>query len=703
MKRFFCSFGCLLIAAVALVATLPREGRVALDYEQGRPWKYAPLIATFDFPIARTEAELRTKRAQVERNFQPYFHHDTLVGRRQVAALARDVAAGQGGGLTPAAVQHVSQLLRRVYEDGIIDATQLDTLRHHGHSALRVVEGTEAKARPLGSFYTTRAAYAYIMAADTLAFPRDVLARLDLGKYLTPDLTYDEQKSREGLESALQDSITANAGMVLAGQRIVDRGEIVTAAQAQMIASYVKETDKHAVSRTAYWSKLGGQALLVLLVLAIFGFYLHAYRPAYARDLHTVSLFYFLIALFPLLTYVMVRQNYFSVYILPYAMVPFFVRTFFDARTASVALIVSMLLASFGVRGQYEFLTLEVFMGLIAIYALREMTERSQIIRVAACVAVSGLVFQFAADVAQGLAPRDLDHSRYAYIAASGIALLFAYPLMYLVERVFGFTSSVTLVELSNTNTPLLRRMARVAPGTLQHSLQVGNLAAEVAAQVGASPQLARTAGLYHDIGKMLNPAFFTENQSGHNPHDDLQEKDGISPEQQSAQIIISHVTEGLRLADKYHLPRLLRDFIATHHGRSKVKYFYVQWKNRHPGQQPDEAAFTYPGPEPSTKEQAILMMCDAVEASSRSLKEFSTETITALVDKIVDGQVAEGHFRDCPITFRDIQTAKHVLVEALKTTYHTRIAYPELKPQAPARPHTPRRHLLSGSFYRKP
>ena len=273
----------------------------------------------------------------------------------------------------------------------------------------------------------------------------------------------------------------------------------------------------------------------------------------------------------------------------------------------------------------------------------------------------------------------------------NGVLLLFAYPLMFLVEKAFGFTSSVTLIELSNTNHPLLRMMSKEAQGTFVHSMQVANLAAEVADKIGAKPQLARTGALYHDIGKTLNPAFFTENQNGKNPHDELSEE-------RSAQIIISHVTEGLKLADKNHLPKVIRDFISTHHGRSKVKYFYIQWKNKHPNEEPDPKMFTYPGPNPFTREQAILMMCDAVEATSRSLKEFSEESIKELVDRIVDGQMAEGYFKECPITFRDIADAKRVLVESLKTIYHTRIAYPELNSH-PADPvPQPRRPYFFGA-----
>ena len=248
-----------------------------------------------------------------------------------------------------------------------------------------------------------------------------------------------------------------------------------------------------------------------------------------------------------------------------------------------------------------------------------------------------------------------------------------SYPLLYLIEKAFGFTSNITLIELSDMNKELLRRMSEVAPGTFNHSIQVANLAGEIAQKIDAKSQLVRTGALYHDIGKTLNPIYFTENQSGVNPHEGMTFIE-------SAQMIISHVTEGLKLADKYNLPDVIKEFIATHHGQGKAKYFYVQQKNAFPDEHIDELLFTYPGPNPFTKEQAILMMADSVEAASRSLPDYTEKSIRDLVNRLIDGQVSEGYFRECPITFRDIEFAKTVLIEKLKTIYHTRVSYPELK-----------------------
>ena len=315
----------------------------------------------------------------------------------------------------------------------------------------------------------------------------------------------------------------------------------------------------------------------------------------------------------------------------------------------------------------------ELVAGLVAITSLRELSKRSQLFRTALIITLACVIVNLAFDWTKATALSQIDYSIYNYLIFNGIALLFAYPLLYLIEKTFGFTSDITLIELSNTNSPLLRRMSEIAPGTFNHSIQVANLAGEIANKIGAKAQLVRTGALYHDIGKLANPIYYTENQSGIDPHEMLTDIE-------SAQIIISHVTEGLRMADKEGLPKVIRDFIATHHGLGKTKFFYIRYKNEHPDEPVDDLLFTYPGPNPFTREHACLMMADSVEAASRSLPDYTEQSIRGLVEKIIDTQVAEGYFRECPITFRDIQYAKTVLIEKLKTIYHTRISYPSEK-----------------------
>lgn len=679
LKGAFTLIGTVIVVVLLLVYFLPRETKFGYEYEQGRPWRYNSLIATFDFPVYKTPDEVKAERDSALSQFQPFYTEDVQIAQRQITAFETAWRAGRFGDVPAHCLNHVDKMLRGVYEAGMVPSADLSQMAKERTPGVRVVEGTEAVTRPITELYSTRSAYEYIVYADTINFPRELLARCNINEYLSPNLSIDSAKTSAVREDLLA-AVSPASGMVQSGQRIIDRGEIISAEQYKILQSFERETVRRNDPSKGMWQVVTGQVTFVLCVIVAFVFYLRLFRREYLRSPHSILLLSSLIAIFPLITYAMVDQKFLNVYMVPYAMVPIFVRIFMDSRTAFMTMVCSVILSSLALHSNYEFVVVQFMSGMTAIYALRDLTERSQLLRVALAVFVTSSAIMLGYDLSQGIEFSHLDRSMYVYNAVNGVLLLFAYPLLYMIEKLFGFTSSVTLVELSNTNNSVLRRMSKVAQGTFVHSLQVANLAAEVADKIGAKPQLVRTGALYHDIGKMLNPAFFTENQTGVNPHDEL-------TEERSAQIIISHVTEGLKLADKYHLPKVIRDFISTHHGRSQVKYFYIQWKNKHQGEEPDAKLFTYPGPNPFTREQAILMMCDAVEASSRSLKEFTEESIKELVNRIIDGQVQAGYFRECPITFRDIADAKRVLAESLKTIYHTRIAYPELnaKPAEPA------------------
>lgn len=679
LKGAFTLIGTVIVVVLLLVYFLPRETKFGYEYEQGRPWRYNSLIATFDFPVYKTPDEVQAERDSALSQFQPFYTEDVQIAQRQITAFETAWRAGRFGDVPAHCLNHVDKMLRGVYEAGMVPSADLSQMAKERTPGVRVVEGTEAVTRPITELYSTRSAYEYIVYADTINFPRELLARCNINEYLSPNLSIDSAKTSAVREDLLA-AVSPASGMVQSGQRIIDRGEIISAEQYKILQSFERETVRRNDPSKGMWQVVTGQVIFVLCVIVAFVFYLRLFRREYLRSPHSILLLSSLIAIFPLITYAMVDQKFLNVYMVPYAMVPIFVRIFMDSRTAFMTMVCSVILSSLALHSNYEFVVVQFMSGMTAIYALRDLTERSQLLRVALAVFVTSSAIMLGYDLSQGIEFSHLDRSMYVYNAVNGVLLLFAYPLLYMIEKLFGFTSSVTLVELSNTNNSVLRRMSKVAQGTFVHSLQVANLAAEVADKIGAKPQLVRTGALYHDIGKMLNPAFFTENQTGVNPHDEL-------TEERSAQIIISHVTEGLKLADKYHLPKVIRDFISTHHGRSQVKYFYIQWKNKHQGEEPDAKLFTYPGPNPFTREQAILMMCDAVEASSRSLKEFTEESIKELVNRIIDGQVQAGYFRECPITFRDIADAKRVLAESLKTIYHTRIAYPELnaKPAEPA------------------
>lgn len=672
-RRSFLTVACtLLVSVVTLIYFLPRESKFGYVYELNKPWHYPQLIASYDFVIYKTDDEVKRERDSVVRQFVPYYRVDSLVAEKQIAALRKDFYAGKFRGVPVYYLPRLVENLRQIYARGILDVSDYEGFLKGDSHALRLIRGQEATTGEVENFFTIRTAYDYLLNRDRGALSQESLRGCNLNDYLAVNVKNDTAKNRLELQSELS-QVSDNIGMVQSGQLVIDRGQIVNAEHVRILNSLKKESEQRMDPSRGYWFIFAGQVIFVILLISLLFTYLKLFRRDYFSSPHSVLLLFSFVTVFPVITYLMMAHHFYSVYLVPYALIPIFVRIFMDSRTSFMAVVTSSLLSALSLHSPFEFVLWQIVTGATVIYSLRELTERSQLLRTVLAVVVVGLVISIGYDLSQGLNGDAFDRSRIVYMIIGGILLLFAYPLMYFVEKLFGFTSSVTLVELTNTNNPILRKMSKVAQGTFNHSMQVSNLAAEVADKIGAKAQLARTGALYHDIGKVLNPAFFTENQSGVNPHDTISEE-------RSAQIIINHVTDGLRLAEKYHLPQVIKEFIRTHHGTGLVKYFYIQYCNKHVGETVDEEAFRYPGPNPQTREQAVVMMCDSVEAASRSLKEYTEESITQLVNRIVDSQLAEGHFKECPITFRDIADAKRTLIDSLKTIYHTRISYPEIK-----------------------
>lgn len=684
-RRSFLTVACtLLVSVVTLIYFLPRESKFGYVYELNKPWHYPQLIASYDFVIYKTDDEVKRERDSVVRQFVPYYRVDSLVAEKQIAALRKDFYAGKFRGIPVYYLPRLVENMRQIYARGILDVSDYEGSFKSDFHVLRLIRGQEATTEEVENFFTIRTAYDFLVNRDKGALSQEALRSCNLNNYLAVNVKNDTAKNRLELQSELS-QVSDNIGMVQSGQLVIDRGQIVNAEHVRILNSLKKESEQRMDPSRGYWFIFAGQVIFVILLISLLFTYLKLFRRDYFSSPHSVLLLFSFVTVFPVITYLMMAHHFYSVYLVPYALIPIFVRIFMDSRTSFMAVVTSSLLSALSLHSPFEFVLWQIVTGATVIYSLRELTERSQLLRTVLAVVVVGLVISIGYDLSQGLNGDAFDRSRIVYMIIGGILLLFAYPLMYFVEKLFGFTSSVTLVELTNTNNPILRKMSKVAQGTFNHSMQVSNLAAEVADKIGAKAQLARTGALYHDIGKVLNPAFFTENQSGVNPHDTISEE-------RSAQIIINHVTDGLRLAEKYHLPQVIKEFIRTHHGTGLVKYFYIQYCNKHVGETVDEDAFRYPGPNPQTREQAVVMMCDSVEAASRSLKEYTEESITQLVNRIVDSQLAEGHFKECPITFRDIADAKRTLIDSLKTIYHTRISYPEIKKPTDQAQHSPLR-----------
>lgn len=658
------------ITVAIIVWFLPRnEGRM-YRYDVGKPWMYGSVIAKFDFPIYKTDEAIKHEQDSLLKHFQPYYSLNPLIEKKQVERFLHDYEQGING-LPKEYVGIVAKQMQEIYQMGIINTNEYNNIFKDSTSMIRFVSGKNAKSLKVSSFYSTIAAYEHIFANEKLAAQRAILSRCNLNNYIEANIVYDKEKS-DAEKNDLLSSIPLASGMVMSGQKIIDRGEIVNDYTCRVLNSFDKEMKRRSSTQDEIMTTFIGQILFVLILVMMFTSYLTLFRKDYFEKPRSLTMLYTMITLFPILVSMMMKHNFFSVYIIPFAMAAIFVRVFMDSRTAFITHVTMILICAAAVKYQYEFIIVQLASGLVAIYSLRELSKRSQIFITAILVTISSCIVYLALQLMQDNQVFNIAPSMYTYFIINGIFLLLSYPMMYLIEKMFGFISNVTLFELSNTNKGLLRNLSEIAPGTFQHSITVGNLAAEIANRIHANSLLVRTGALYHDIGKMTNPVFFTENQAGVNPHDQLSDLE-------SAQIIISHVTEGLKLAEKFNLPGIIKDFISTHHGTGLTKYFYINYCNEHPDEQVDKEIFQYPGPNPFTREQAILMMADTVEAASRSLNEYTEESISTLTNKLIDSQVAGGFFRECPITFRDIALAKSVLIERLKSIYHTRISYPHL------------------------
>lgn len=653
---------------IVIVYFLPRGGEFNYQFDLNKPWKYGQLIATFNFPIYKDEATVKKEQDSLRNNFIPYF---ALQKDGAEKVLKNILASASLQGAPAKYRQYLMQRIPAIYRIGIVSNEEMSWVQNRKAESIYVTDEKLAKEQSTSELMTVKEAYQFLLSGAS-RLDKGVLQRFNLSGFITPNIVLDKVRTKQALQDML-DNYSWATGFVQSGQKIVDRGEIVSQQTYNILQSLRKESIKRNETISQREFVLCGQALFVTILMICFMFYLRLFRKEFYRHKNSMALMLSSIIFYVILTALMVKHNLFSVYIVPYAMIPIVLRTFLDSRTAFITLLITVLICSITLRYPYEFILLQLTAGLISMYSLSELTERSQLLKVAFLVMLTYTITYFSIELINENDLSKFDLSMYKYFVINGVFLMFAYPVLYLLEKAFGFTSNVTLVELSNTNNHLLRKMSELAPGTFQHSIQVANLASEAANEIGANSQLVRTGALYHDIGKIENPEFFTENQTeGINPHQHLSYE-------HSAQIVINHVKDGLRLADKYGLPADIKDFIRTHHGCGKTKYFYISWKNAHPNEEPDEKLFTYPGPNPFSKETAILMMADSVEAASHSLSKHTDGSINDLVDRIIDAQVADRAFEDSPLTFRDINQIKVLFKEKLRSIYHIRVSYPEL------------------------
>ncbi len=666
----------IVLATTAIIVwALPRNSGLQFSYEVNKPWTYDALIADFTFYVFKSDEAINEEKRELLKDFYPYVDLDINVEARALEEFEKAVEKDTTGILEEYSTQ-IKRRLHSLYEKGIIDDHSYLTLSSDStyRSICIVVDHEPSTVVEVSDILKKSEAYKRMFYDDNLSVHLAQLMDMHLDNFIQPNLSYDEN-SNKSREEELLSSVATTSGQVEKNEKIVGRGEIVDENTALKIKSLEKEFEKRNSGKNDITGRLAGQSIFVLMFVCLFTFYLHIFRKKYFSKPLNILMLYTMITIFPLTVSLMMQHMILSIYILPFAIVPMITSVFLDSRTAFMTHATTVLISAVAVNYQYEFIIIEMASGLASIYALNDMSKRAHLFKAVLMSTLCAAIVYYAMQLIINDEILPKDRSMFAYLTISGVLLLLAYPLMYVIEKIFGFTSNMTFFELSDTNQELLRMLSEKAPGTFAHSTTVGNLASEVAKRIGANVLLVRTGALYHDIGKMSNPVFFTENQAGVNPHEKLSEK---GMEKESARIIISHVTEGLKMAEKYDLPDVITDFIRTHHGKGMAKFFYIQYKNKHPEEEIDTNAFSYPGPNPQTREQAILMMTDTVEAATKSLKVYDDETISSTVNNLIDAQVKAGYFEECPITFRDIAVAKQVLIERLKSLYHTRITYPK-------------------------
>lgn len=663
-----------LLSILLITYFYPRTQKFQYSFSEGRPWQYSLLTAPFDFPIFKSAEQYQAEQDSILVFYEPYYVIDKNVSTNAIADFDADTNLKSNlKALDPDYIIYIRSKLQEVYDQGIMNSDDHAKVTNSETKSVRLKEGNMATSRRIAEFNTIRSAYEQILADKPDKLDERLLKSADINNYLRENITYDASTSEKAKNEFIQ-QVSPSTGMVQAGQRIIDEGEIIDSHTYTILSSLKRVTEERSGGDSRNSWTIIGELLLTLVLMGSFYLYLLFFRPYEYRNRKHVIFMLLLITFFVILTAVSVRFTLFNVYIIPFTIVTILIRTFIDSRTALFASIVTILLSSLMVPNSFEFIVIQITVAMVSIFMLKELTERSQLIRSSFFILLTyNLVYIGLMLYGHGVM-KDIEWIVPIYFLINFIFVMFSYLLVYVFEKTFGFISGVSMVELANINKPLLKDLSEKAPGTFQHSMQVSNLATAAASRIGANASLIRTGALYHDIGKMVNAAFFTENQSaGMNPHTGL-------PFEESARIIISHVKDGVKLAKQYGLPKQIIDFIETHHGTSMPKYFYVSWKNANPGKEINEDAFHYPGPNPFTKETAIMMMADAVEAASRSLQEYNEETLRILVNKIIDIQLSEGYFKKAPITFRDVDIVKDVFVEKLKTIYHSRIAYPELK-----------------------
>lgn len=655
---------------VVYLCMLPHSTRFNFEYEINKPWHYDNLTAEEEIPIYNTTADKQRIKDSMMRYYQPYYNIDYTAKEKAYQYVEKN-----SSNLSDIELKTLRGVLEDIYAQGIIANKKYELYKDKEVSQLLMIDtNSVVTRRRTNEIYSCETAFESLRTQCAAAGIRN--NKIDLDHCIYENLIFDKEKS-ESFNKEILETPLLSKDTIQKGEIIISRGEIITSEHYRKLESvrkYYSESNSRQHNDTiSIWLTLG-RLLLITGLLLFFGIYIYLFRPRYFESIRSMAYFMVVIVGMVALSSAVLTFSNFGPYVIPFALLPIMVRAFFDSRTALYAHIITILIISMIVELPYLFVTIEIIVGMLAVSSMKQMTRRSQLVTTALAVFLAYSLTYVAFCLITENSLQGIHPQMFIKFLASSILLFFAYVLIFIFEKIFGFLSDVTLVELSNINSKLLMELSSEAPGSFQHVLQVANLAATCAAAIDGNVLLTRTGALYHDIGKKTNPLLYTENQAGgENALNKL-------PLDEAAQVIISHVTEGVRIARKGGLPPQIIRFIQTHHAKSKTKYFYYTYKNQFPDAEIDESKFTYPGPLPKSKEEVLVMIADAVEAASRSLKYYNNETISDLVDKIVKSQIDEGSFANADITFSQIETVKSILKDRLLSMYHTRISYPELK-----------------------
>ncbi len=666
------------IAGIGLIfLVFPGESRFKYEFQKGSPWRHETLIAPFNFAILKTDAEIKTETDSILNTYIPYFALDTVIGINKVNEFSINLTKLTTDNPEFKSIKSIStfpEILLNIYNSGILPQSISTYAELNGKSEIRQIRGNKAIKLPLEKIRSIKSAY--LELNDTIRklagkYYPELIQKINLSDFIAENLSFDE-KLNQNEQKQLLDELSSTKGMIQAGERIIFQGDLVGPEKYIILESLKKTYETKRGDNIEYILVIAGRLVIIATLIALMFLYLIFYRRELFEHKRKLTFIIMMIVIMVFMAAIATKVNAIDIYMVPMAILPILVRIFFDSRTAIFSLMITTLLIGYFAPNSYEFMIIQMIAGIIAVFSLNKLHKRSHIVFSALWVFLSYSIVYIALALVQEGSLKTINWTTLKWFGFSSLFIFITYPLIYIFEKVFGFVSDVTLIELSNTNQPLLRKLAEEAPGTFQHSLQVANLAEAVIHKIGGNPYLVYAGALYHDIGKTRKSEYFIENQAaGMNPHDNL---DYLK----SAEIIIDHVTYGVQLARKYKLPEVLISFITTHHGTTQSNYFYKKYQIENPGMEVDTTLFSYPGPLPHNKEMAVLMLTDGIEATAHSLKEKSASAFSEMIDYIVDQKIKSDQLIDADLTLRDITILKSTLLEKLVSIYHVRIEYPK-------------------------